>query len=228
MRRIPLTRIWVFRVDGDQLIQIKAAQARAPESMPLRPPRMREESETIGLTGQVRERAIGLWSRPPHSWRRRRKTETEKPPSTRATARTRFDVAAAPLERATKSQGVSYGDSHQIMTIDSMTRRLGEIRHSDSWPYALEVPSDRQLARPSRPVRSDGVVTALGCVLARTAEPVWQSWTCCSGVQCRSSAGQRLANKRPTLTCRNAQLRGSCDWLGGRRMGVVLAARKSG
>ena len=37
-----------------------------------------------------------------------------------------------------------------------------------------------------------------------------------------------MANKPPTLAWRNAQLRGSCDRLDGRRMGVVLAATKSG
>ena len=42
------------------------------------------------------------------------------------------------------------------------------------------------------------------------------------------STGQRLANKPPTVARRNAQLRGSCDRLDGRRMGIVLAARKSG
>ena len=59
------------------------------------------------------------------------------------------------------------------------------------------------LVDPFDPMES---VAALRCVLARTAELVWQSWTCRSGVQCRSSAGQRLANKPPTLTCRNARI----------------------
>ena len=37
-----------------------------------------------------------------------------------------------------------------------------------------------------------------------------------------------LANKPPTLARRNAQLRGFGDRMDGRRMGVILAARKSG
>ena len=42
-------------------------------------------------------------------------------------------------------------------------------------------------AGPARVARA--VVAAFGDLLARTAEPVWQSWTCRSGVQCRSSSG---------------------------------------
>ena len=42
-------------------------------------------------------------------------------------------------------------------------------------------------------------VEALRCLFARASEPVWQSWTCSSGVQCRSSAGERLANKPSCL-----------------------------
>ncbi len=48
------------------------------------------------------------------------------------------------------------------------------------------MPRDRQLARPRRSVRSDRGAAAFGCLLARTAGPVWQSWTRCGSVQCRS------------------------------------------
>jgi hypothetical protein len=87
---------------------------------------------------------------------------------------------------------------------------------------------DRELAWPCRPVQSYKVAAAFGGLPAGTIGSVWQSWTCRGGVQCGSSAGQRLADKPPTSAWRNAQLRGSCDRLDGRRMGVLFAARKSG
>ena len=61
------------------------------------------------------------------------------------------------------------------------------------------IAGDRQLARPRRPVRSGRGFAAFGCLFARASGPVLQSWTCSSGVQCRSSAGERLANKPSCL-----------------------------
>ena len=81
------------------------------------------------------------------------------------------------------------------------------------------------LADPFDPIE---VSAALGGLLTGIGGPVWQSRTGGCGIQCRSRASQCLANEPPTPTWRNAQLRGSCDRVDGGRMGVFLAARKSG
>ena len=69
---------------------------------------------------------------------------------------------------------------------------------------------------------------AFGCLFTRIARPIWQSWSRGGSLQCRSRPSQRLANEPPLAPGRNAQLRGSCDRQDGGRMGVFLAATKSG
>ena len=122
---------------------------------------------------------------------------------------------ATPEDTDASTAGEPRGGSAQVPTADDICRALEQSAAENALPvefFALVIWQESRfdalavspkgaagiaqfmpatsswhgLADPFDPTE---VVVALGCLLARTAEPVWQSWTCRSGVQCRSSSG---------------------------------------
>jgi hypothetical protein len=119
---------------------------------------------------------------------------------------------------ATRSTAIELDEpSAQPPTVDNICRSLEQSAAENALPvefFARVIWQESRFdARAISPKGAKGIAqfmpataswhgrgaSAFGRVLARTAKPVWQSWTRRSGVQCGSSAGQRLANKPPTL-----------------------------
>ena len=172
-----------------------------------------------------------------------------------ASANAQAGATPAPPEgRDASTAGEPRGGSAQPPTADDICRALEQSAAENALPVEFFAPRDlagkslrcagcqpqgsrryrpiyaehRQLARPRRPVRSDGEALRHSAAYLRELLSHFGNLELAAAAYNAGPARvSGMAGKPPFPTERNAQLCGPCDRLDCRRMGVIHAARKS-